>query len=440
MGSRRDCTWILGLPGFRVLSLESDGEGADSRLTIRLERRGLRRYVCSGCGGRTGRVRSTRDRTWDDVPWASHPVTLVYPQRRVRCRRCGIRTERLEFADPKARVTRRLRQQIGLDCQSMPTSHAAVRHGVSWSKARRAERAFLAEWDRTRPRKRPRHIGLDEIHRGKGQRFWTVLSDIVHGEVIGLRQDRSEAAATALLTEELTGRQRAAITAACTDMHRPYLNAVATVLPHAEIVFDKFHVLQHASAALDDVRRQEFFRAGAVMREHGRGKRWLLLRRWKTVRGSKRVELQTLFAANRRLFKAYVLREQLDRLWTYTTRPGVLNFVLGWIRALRWQRLPEMERLGDFLFRHIEGIAAYCDHPVRFGVVESINTTIKAVLRRARGMRDEQMLLLKLKWTTAHPIRSARDLARFLSPQGLDSNRWRTEKGRWPRDHRPSYF
>ena len=83
-------------------------------------------------------------------------------------------------------------------------------------------------------------------------------------------------------------------------MHRPYVNAVGTVLSKAEIVFDKFHVRQHASAALDDVRRQEFFRAGAVMREHGRGKRWLLLRRWKTVHGSKRRELQTLFAANRR--------------------------------------------------------------------------------------------------------------------------------------------
>ncbi len=80
-------------------------------------------------------------------------------------------------------------------------------------------------------------------------------------------------------------------------------------------------------------------------------------------------------------------------------------FLLGWIKALRWQRLPEMERLGDFLFKHIEGIAAYCDHPVRFGVVESINTTIKAVLR-ARGMRDEEMLVLKLKSATAHSIRS----------------------------------
>jgi transposase len=411
------------LAGFRVETIERSDDAADGRMTIRIERRGPRRYPCSGCGRRTSRVRSVRDRTWDDLPWAAHPVTLVYAQRRVRCRRCGIRTEQVEFADPKARVTRRLRQQIGVDCQSMPTSHAAVRHGVSWGKARRAEHAFLRDWDAQRPRRRSRHLGADEIHRGKAQKFFTVLSDLVHGEVIGLAKDRTEASLTGLLTTCLDARQRAAVEAVCTDMHRPYLNAVAQALPKAEIVFDKFHVLQHASAALDDVRRQEFFRAGVVMRAFGRGKRWLLLRRWKTVRGSKRDELVQLFAANRRLFKAYVLREQLDRLWTYKTREGVARFLFSWLKALRWQRLPEMEKLGDTLVNHYDGIAAYCDHPVRFGVVESLNTTIKAVLRRARGMRDDAMLLLKLKWATAHPIRSARDLARFLSPQGLYSNR-----------------
>jgi hypothetical protein len=50
---------------------------------------------------------------------------------------------------------------------------------------------------------------------------------------------------------------------------------------------------------------------------------------------------------------------------------------------------------------------------VRFGVVESLNTTIKGVIRRARGMRDETMLLLKLKWATARRIRSARDVVKF---------------------------
>jgi transposase len=101
VGSRRDCTWILGLAGFRVVTTESDGESSASRLTIRIERRGLRGYPCSGCGGHVSRVRSARDRTWDDLSWAAHPVTLLYAQRRVRCRHCGIRTEWIEFADSK---------------------------------------------------------------------------------------------------------------------------------------------------------------------------------------------------------------------------------------------------------------------------------------------------------------------------------------------------
>jgi transposase len=127
-------------------------------------------------------------------------------------------------------------------------------------------------------------------------------------------QERSEESLAGLLTGCLDARQRAAVEAVCTDMHQPYANAVHAVLPEAALIYDKFHVLQHAGAALDEVRRQEFFRAGAVMRAFGRGKRWLLLRRWKTLRGAKRVELRQLFRANRRLFKAYILRDQLDRL------------------------------------------------------------------------------------------------------------------------------
>jgi Transposase len=68
------------------------------------------------------------------------------------------------------------------------------------------------------------------------------------------------------------------------------------------------------------------------------------------------------------------------------------------------------------LVNHFDGIAAYCDHPVRFGVVESINTTIKAMLRRARGMREERMLLLKPKWATTRPIRFIPRLGALSEP------------------------
>src|SRR6202011_1707457 len=107
-------------------------EGGEPRAPARIhvERRGIRGYECSGCRRRTWRVRDRAERIWDDLPWAEQRVTLIYRQRRVACRTCGIRTERGAFADPKERITRRLGQVIGLDCQSMPTSHAAVRHGV----------------------------------------------------------------------------------------------------------------------------------------------------------------------------------------------------------------------------------------------------------------------------------------------------------------------
>jgi transposase len=168
VGWRRECTWILGLPGFRVVEITRPSDAPDRPLRIAVERRGLRRYTCSGCGRRTSRVRDRKDRPWHDLPWAAHPVTVVYAQRRVRCRRCGIRIERIAFADPQARVPRRRQQLIGIDCQSMPTSHAAVRHGVSWGAARRAEFVFLRRWDQQRLKRRPRYIGLDEIQRGKG--------------------------------------------------------------------------------------------------------------------------------------------------------------------------------------------------------------------------------------------------------------------------------
>jgi transposase len=58
---------------------------------VELERRGIRRYVCLGCGRRTGHVRDAKARTWDDLPWAEHPVTLRYTLRRLWCRHCAPR-------------------------------------------------------------------------------------------------------------------------------------------------------------------------------------------------------------------------------------------------------------------------------------------------------------------------------------------------------------
>jgi transposase len=153
--------------------------------------------------------------------------------------------------------------------------------------------------------------------------------------------------------------------------------------------------MQHASQAVDEVRRAEFFRKGGRMRGLVKGKRWLLLSRWVHLDSKKRQMLNELFRLNRRMMKAYLLKESLDRLWTYHYEGAALRYLNQWIDQLRWQRLEPFRKLAEMLLDHLEGILNYCRTPVRFGVVEAVNGNIKALLRRGRGYKNLRYLLLK---------------------------------------------
>ncbi len=120
-------------------------------------------------------------------------------------------------------------------------------------------------------------------------------------------------------------------------------------------MYDKFHVLQHANAAIDEVRRAEFFRRGGHKRELVKGKRWLLLSRWVNLESGQKQQLNQLFSLNRRVMKAYLLKESLDRLWNYRYEGAMLKYLQSWIDQLRWQRLKPFEKLARMLLDHLEG-------------------------------------------------------------------------------------
>src|SRR5262249_56084324 len=87
-------------------------------------------------------------------------------------------------------------------------------------------------------------------------------------------------------------------------------------------------------------RPAEFFRKRGEARALVRGKRWLLLRSWTHLNREDRQTLRELFALNRRLAKAYLLRDQLSQLWSYTYEGWARRFLTTWLRALRCHRLP----------------------------------------------------------------------------------------------------
>jgi transposase len=114
-----------------------------------------------------------------------------------------------------------------------------------------------------------------------------------------------------------------------------------------------------------------------------------------------RQTLRDLFALNRRLANAYLLKEQLAQLWRYTYEGAACRFLTNWLLALRWQRLPAFQQLARLLMQHLDGILNYCHEKVPFGKVEAINGNIRAILRRGRGYRDYEYLLLKVQKATA---------------------------------------
>lgn len=106
-----------------------------------------------------------------------------------------------------------------------------------------------------------------------------------------------------------------------------------------------------------------------------------------------------MFELNRRVFKAYLLKESLEGLWDYRYRGAMLNYLTRWMDQLKWQRLAPFEKLAATLLKHVDGIANYCETKVRFGVVEAVNGNIRMLINRGRGYKNLRYLLLKAKRT-----------------------------------------
>jgi transposase len=389
-----DFTKILGWPGYRVYQHEINEPAKRLRLWVRRKRR-PRPLICSGCGKRVSQVHDVSEREVRDLPWGEYRTTVVVEICRVRCPDCGVKIERVAQLPSKAPFSKRFEEAVGLACESGAARQVSRQFGLPPTTVRAIDLRYLERWAAQRRRPALKHMGVDEIWLGKRTKFLTVVSNLESGEPLWFGRDRTQATLDGFFREEVSRGQRRRLVAVCVDMWQAFTTSIREWVPRCRIIYDKFHVMQHANAAVDEVRRAEFFRKGGRVRHVVKGKRWLLLTRWVHLTAVKRQQLDALFALNRRVFKAYLLKESLERLWTYHYEGAMVRYLQSWIDQLRWQRLPAFDTLAALLVDHLEGLLNHCRTPVRFGVVEAINGNIKALLRRGRGYTNLRYLLLK---------------------------------------------
>jgi len=328
-------------------------------------------------------------------------IHLEFEYRRIFCPHCKVvKQETLAWLAKSGRFTKRFEWFIGKQCRAMTVREVAKMNNLSWDQVRRMDASYMRDLVvKHPPAKNLTAIGIDEVSIRKGHQYAIVVADLEQKRPIWMSEvpGRSEEDMDRFFRE--MGQVRCErIQLAAMDMWKPFRHSLATHAPQAAVIFDKFHVIAHLNAALDEIRRREYSRISCKDRRFIKGQRYTLLSHKANLTTDGRRSLNLLLKANRRLNKAYLLKESFGQLWDYNNPTWARKFFDNWKAQLKWSKLAPYKKFVELVERHWHGIISYChpDHKVSLGFMEGLNNKIRVIQRRAYGIRDMEYLRLKV--------------------------------------------
>jgi transposase len=269
---------------------------------------------------------------------------LEFEVRRVHCRRCGVRRERLEFLADNPHYTKRFAFDVGRRCRNAPIWDVAQELKLNWHTVKELDKQYMRAQLAKAGTPGPTVIGIDEISIRKSHDYRIVVSDLIRERPIWFGgDDRSETSMAQFY--QWLGKKSGRVRLAVMDMWKPFRNATKASAPQAAILFDKFHIMRHLGEALDQVRKREYARLSGKDRRYIKGQKYTLLSRKENLTLEGRQALKTLLRANKRLNAAYLLKESFDQLWSYEHEGWARRFFDNWRSALKWQRLKPLREI-----------------------------------------------------------------------------------------------
>ena len=363
-------------------------EESDAEMVVRIERLGSRRLRCSRCGRTCQRVhsRAAKPRSWRDLPLRKTRLVLRYRPRRVHCERCGVRAEALPWAEPWARVSSALAASVAALTKHLSWREAAHHFDLNWKSVAAIVGRAVA-YGLARRRRKPLHrIGVDEVSRRKGHRYLTVVYDLERRTLLWVGEDRTEQTLRKFFSQ--LGRRRCrTIQVVLMDMWAPYAKAVRENAPRAQVLFDRFHLVQHLNRAVDEVRRAQLRRLSRKEKVRFKRTRYLLLKNPWNLTSDQKERLSTLVSWNTPITRAYYLKESLQLFFDYKQPKRAREHLERWMHSAMRSRLEPFKRLVKMLRSHLDGVLAWTRLRLSNGAVEGMNNKIKLVSHRAFGFR-----------------------------------------------------
>jgi len=240
-----------------------------------------------------------------------------------------------------------------------------------------------------------RRIGIDEISYKKGHRYITIVVDHDTGRLVWAAPGRDRKTLAGFFTA-LGETRCAAITHVSADAAQWIADEVAEHCPNAVRCADAFHIVAWATDALDQVRRDTWNAARkGGMSGHARdlkGARYALWKNPENLTNRQQTKLAWVAKVNHRLYRAYLLKEQLREVFALKGEQGktLLDRWLGWARRCR---IPSFVELAKRITKHRRAIDATLEHRLSNGLVESTNTKIRLLTRMAFGFKSPDAMI-----------------------------------------------
>jgi transposase len=385
---------LLGLGRAVVEDVSIGGEG-EVVVSVRAkwrerDRCGVCRRPCPGFDLGEGR------RRWRALDLGTTFAYVEADAPRVTCARHGVVVCAVGWARHRSRFTRAFEDQVAWLAVNTSKSAVAALMRVAWRTVGKICERVVAEAGREVDLLAGlRRIGIDEISHRKGHRYLTVVVDHDTGRLVWAAPGRDRKTVEAFFDQLGEERCKEVELVSC-DMASWIAGPVAERCPDAERCVDPFHVIQLATDALDEIRRQvwnEARRQGqTALANDLKGARFALWKNPENLTARQRSKLADVQATNKALYRAYLLKEQLRQIYRLPAKAaiGLLDQWLSWARRCR---LKPFVKLARTITDQHAGIVAAIEHGLSNARVEAINTQIRLITRRAFGFHSPNALI-----------------------------------------------
>ena len=321
---------------------------------------------------------------------------LIIRKGRLHCP-CSFRGyEAIDFVNSNQRQTNRFNEFLFALCDRMTIVDASELMAVDWKCAYRVDKKTLLRLKEQTPLPAMSTIGVDEISFEKYHKYFTVVYDMSNNNGVLYISDGRTSESLSAFFQHLSKKQRKRIKVVCMDTWDPYIKSVKKNIPHAVIVFDRFHLKKHLNDCIDKLRRTMVAQASKENKKILKNKRWVLLKNQKNHTEKEMRSLKQLKKLNNPLYEAYLLKEDFNQFFLCKNSSEGKKFLHKWFKNIPKNIKDAFMPFYKMMNRYLYGVISFFKFRFTNSIAEGINNKIKVLKRMAYGYRDKYYFMLKI--------------------------------------------